>query len=31
MKLGKKGKDVDAFVDKLMAEGERECLCVCGL
>lgn len=25
MKLGKKGKDVESFVDKLMAEGESKC------
>ena len=24
MKLGKKGKDVESFVDKLVAEGESE-------
>jgi len=24
MKLGKKGKDVESFVDKLVAEGQRE-------
>lgn len=29
MKLGKKGKDVESFVDKLMAEGESGLLFVC--
>ena len=28
MKLGKKGKDVETFVDKLVAEGESKCVIV---
>lgn len=34
MKLGKKGKDVESFVDKLVAEGEskykQQVVCMCG-
>ncbi len=29
MKLGKKGKDVETFVDKLVAEGESKCRLQC--
>ena len=28
MKLGKKGKDVETFVDKLVAEGESKFMCL---